>query len=179
MVELPDAGLSSRRLSLEFPRDSDAAETAAAMTPNVARWLITWPSPLTEEKAAEKIQACRQGIAFGDAMHFVLRSLADQALVGWTSAWRDEAPDEWQFGFWIGEAFQGQGHGFEAASTVLDHVIVRANPRAVGAIVDPDNVPSIAILQKLGMTQVGETSRTIAYSGRVGPALVFRRQLEP
>ena len=178
MAAPPQAGLSSQRLSLEFATESDAAETAAAMTPNVARWLVTWPSPLTEDEALDRIRACRREVASGEAVHFVLRAQADHAFVGWTSAWHEPPQDEWQFGFWIAEALQGQGYAFEAASTVLDYVVHRIRPRALGTTVHPDNVRSIAILKKLGMTQVGETSRMTAYSGREEPALIFRRRLE-
>ena len=175
----PRGSLTSSRLTLEAPSESDAAETAAAMTPGVARWLVTWPSPMTEEEVLKRIEAYRNDIASGDAVHFVLRSLADHALVGWTSAWRDDQqPDEWQIGFWIAEPFQDQGYGFEAAATVLQHVIRMAAPRALSTTVHPDNVRSIAVLRKLGLTRVGATSRMIAYSGRAEPALVFRRQLE-
>lgn len=179
MVELGRVGLTSRRLSFEFPVDSDATETAAAMNPNIARWLITWPSPMAEEEALEKIQAYKRGIDSGEAVHFVLRSLSNHAFVGWTSAWQDQAPDEWQIGFWIAEAFQGHGYGFESASTVLDYVIRSAAPRVLRTTVHPDNERSIAVLRKLGMEQIGETTRIIGNSCSEEPVLIFSRRLKP
>ncbi len=148
------------------------------MTADVSRWLATWPFPLTEEAALEKIRGLREQVSSGDAFHFVLRPIEGRAFVGCTSVWQTEAKDEWQLGFWMSEAWQGQGYGSEAASTVSNHLVRSERPRSLSAIVLPDNARSISILRKLGMSRTSETHRVVTPNGREQLFLVFRRMLE-
>ena len=150
-----DLVLTSLRLRLAPPAPSDAADTAAAMTPAVARRLLSWPSPMSEAEALERIRLCRAEMAAGTALHFVLRMREGGAFVGWTSVWQAEGGDEWQIGFWIAESRQGSGYGGEAASAVTAHLGAARGAHLLCALVQPDNVRSIAILRRLGMDQAG------------------------
>jgi ribosomal-protein-alanine N-acetyltransferase len=63
-----------------------------------------------------------------------------------------EDPD---IGFAYLPEFQSKGYGFEAARAVLDHAREVLRLRRVLAIVNPDNVASARLLQKLGMSFTG------------------------
>jgi RimJ/RimL family protein N-acetyltransferase len=172
-----DLVLATPRLRLAAPTASDAAETAVAMTPAVAARLLSWPSPLPEEEAQARIERCREEVGAGEALHFIARSRQDSRFVGWTSAWPTDGLETWELGFWIAESFQGQGLALEAARAVTDHLIAQHRPHRLVASVQPDNARSIAVLVRLGLHPMRETTRTAKYRGREERFLVFERSL--
>lgn len=170
-----DLVLTSPRLRFAAPAAADAADTAAGMTPGIARRLVSWPSPMSETQALERIRACREEMQTGAALHFVLRTSEDDVFVGWTSVWPDERGEEWQLGFWLAEPFQGRGLGLEAAATVVGHLRAAIGPHRLCAAVQPDNPASIAILRRLGMRPAGTMVLAAVHRGREEPYLLFAR----
>ena len=67
------------------------------------------------------------------------------------------APD---LGFALLPQFCGQGYAFEAASAVKADAHARLGVRTLLAIVNPDNVPSIRLLERLGFAPAGTTTLT-------------------
>ena len=154
------------------PAESDASETAAAITPEISRRLMTWKWPMSFSDAQARIWAARQAVESGEALHFVLRR-HDGAFVGWTSLWRHQEPGRWRIGYWIAEPQQGRRLASEAALHAAAAAARRFRPQWLEAVVQPDNCRSIAVLRRLGMREVARTRLHVAFSGRRELHLVF------
>lgn len=158
--------LETERLFMSPPGEGYALETAQLLTPEVARWLVSWPNVMTDQQAVERIRAFQNDVAVGAAFHFAVRTRERGALAGWASAWPVGDSGEWQLGYWLGETFQGRGFGLEAAKALLRHVIDTVHPPTISALIHPDNVRSMAIVRHLGMSREGSATRFVAASGR-------------
>jgi aminoglycoside 6'-N-acetyltransferase len=62
-----------------------------------------------------------------------------------------EEPRLGQIGYTLGRAHQRQGHATEAVRAVLDLAFDRLHLHRVSASVDADNLPSLALLERLGL----------------------------
>jgi RimJ/RimL family protein N-acetyltransferase len=92
--------------------------------------------------------------------------------VGLFTAWRDLDPqfgEEPEMGWIFAAEVHGQGMAGEACRAVLDWAEESLDPSPVWAIINPANLPSIKLAEKLGFEQLHQTD----YSGE--PILVVRR----
>ncbi|MEZ4595248.1 MAG: GNAT family N-acetyltransferase [Chloroflexota bacterium] len=88
--------------------------------------------------------------ANGFGLYLVQRK-ADGAQLGMCGLIKRPSLPHPDIGFAYLPQFTGQGYGFEAATAVLHHARHELNLSPILAIVKPDNLPSIKLLEKLGM----------------------------
>lgn len=90
-----------------------------------------------------------------DGVFFVVAlkdaSETDESIIGQCGLFRRDGLDYHDIGFSFLENYCGNGYGYEAATAVLDYSIKKGNKKIV-AITSDDNLPSQALLKKLGMT---------------------------
>ena len=166
--------LFTPRLRLGTPQLSDALDTAGAMTAEIHQWMLSWPFPMSKADAEDRISKCRAEVATGGALHFVLRSRDSNEFIGWTSTWRS-ARDRWRIGLWIAEPHQRRLLGSEAASAAIHWTDNLIQPEAIDAAVSPDNERSIAMLKRLGMTEVGAEQFYVPRANGLRPHLIMER----
>jgi RimJ/RimL family protein N-acetyltransferase len=65
-------------------------------------------------------------------------------------------PGRGSLGYWLGEAWFGQGYGKEAARAVLDAAWAALDLQVVEAAAQVGNTPSHKILEGLGMRHMGQ-----------------------
>ena len=82
---------------------------------------------------------------------------------------RDELPDH-DIGFAFLPDFWNKGFAFEAATAVLQDARERLKLTRILAIVNPDNEPSIKLLQKLGMSFERLKDNVKVFAIHYGPA---------
>lgn len=82
---------------------------------------------------------------------YLVRRKSDGARLGMCGLLKRPSLPQPDIGFAYLPQFTGQGYGFEAATAVLNHARHQLNLSPILAIVKPDNVPSINLLEKLGM----------------------------
>ena len=151
------AALETERLRLRCVRASDAGAFAAMMTPGVGRRVASWPAPCTVAMAATRVAAARDGVAAGRGVTFGVERLSDGVLMGWIGVSRvGTAERRAMLGYWLGEAFQGQGYMREAAGVAVAAAFRMLGADVVAAAAQPDNAGSIAVLRGCGMRLVGE-----------------------
>ena len=132
---------------------SDGVQTPA--------WVPSW--------AAEMIDACYPAWGFGI---WAALERATGVLVGYCGLSRFPGrceADEAELGFRLARAYWGRGYATEAAAAALDHGVNALRPRRVIAIVDPENLASLQLVQKIGMTFEGE----ITFAGYTHPDHVY------
>jgi len=76
-------------------------------------------------------------------------------------------PDNQQceIGYAINPAFQRRGYGSEAVTHVLDYLFSKLKKHRVTASLHPDNIPSIALLERVGFRREGLFRKSFLNNG--------------
>ncbi|MCA9901118.1 MAG: GNAT family N-acetyltransferase [Ardenticatenaceae bacterium] len=82
---------------------------------------------------------------------YLVRRKADGQRLGMCGLLKRPSLPHVDIGFAFLAEFTGQGYGFEAATAVLHHARHQLNLSPILAIVKPDNLPSIKLLEKLAL----------------------------
>ena len=96
-----------------------------------------------------------------------VEELATQRLVGRVGFHCPEGWPEFELGWTIGREFWGRGFATEAARAALEHAFTAMDREHVISLIDPLNVNSIRVAERLGEKIEGETeidgNRLIVY----------------
>lgn len=149
--------LETARVRLRPLRVTDAPAVSAMMTPNVSRWVATWPSPFSVEAATERLTRAMAANDAGTAFSRIAERKSDTAAMGWLGiAVIDEAERIGSMGYWLGEAFHGQGYLSEILRPFVAGAIAALRLNHLDAGAQADNAASLAALRRLGMQFVEE-----------------------
>lgn len=149
--------IETARLRLRPLRLEDAAVVSSLMAPNVSRWVATWPSPFSIAAATERLGRAIAANAAGTAFSRMAERKADDALMGWFGiAVMDEEARIGSMGYWLGEAFHGQGYLTEALPHFVAGAIGALRLKHLDAGAQVDNHASRAALERIGMHFVEE-----------------------
>ena len=99
----------------------------------------------------------RQIIKMEDLMVFVIR--VDGEVAGAVEV--EDKKDCWFIGYWIGVRFRRKGIVTQCIQDILNHDIPHTKP--LTARVAPDNVASIKILEKLGLSETHKDEEWVYY----------------
>jgi len=123
------------------------------MTPEVARWLANWPTPLTEQAALNRIQLLRAGAARDEVFPYALIRHADNVSIGMIILGRTPGhPTNGELGYWLGEPFQGAGYMREALTALIHHAFATQNFTQLEAGAQPENTASFTTMRASGLT---------------------------
>jgi ribosomal-protein-alanine N-acetyltransferase len=149
--------IRTRRLLLRPLTLDDAASTARLMTPAIARWTGSWTGDITAEDVAARLGRTLEDNRLGRAFDRAIARASDGVLMGWIGARRHPTQARRAaLGYWIGEAFFGQGYTKEAAVALLPRVWAALDVDVVKAAAQLPNTASIAVLKGLGMRSIGQ-----------------------
>jgi len=154
-VTAPLPRLATSRLLLRPVEEADAAATSALVTPDVAANLSTWPSPMTTAQALAKIRESKRLVRRRKAIDFAILNPADGRLMGWIGLAAIGARTA-RLGYWIGLEFRGHGYTREAARAAVPAGAQFVEATTVVALVLPNNLASMGVLDALGFTEVGQ-----------------------
>ena len=74
-----------------------------------------------------------------------------QESIGICGIVKREGLEDVDIGFAFFQQFMGKGYGYEAGSATLNYALNDLKIKKIVAIVDPENVVSIALLKKIGL----------------------------
>ena len=74
-----------------------------------------------------------------------------QESIGICGIVKREGLEDVDIGFAFFQQFMGKGYGYESASAILNYALNDLKIKRIVAIVDPENVVSIALLKKIGL----------------------------
>ncbi len=86
---------------------------------------------------------------------YLVRMNDSSKRIGMCGLYRRSNLEHPDLGFAIASAFTGQGYAFEAATAVLEYERATLNIPLLAALADPDNLPSIGLIRKLGFAECG------------------------
>jgi RimJ/RimL family protein N-acetyltransferase/uncharacterized damage-inducible protein DinB len=78
-----------------------------------------------------------------------------------------------EVGITLSPAYQGQGYATEALRAVLDYLFITLGKHRVYATVDPRNLPSVALLKRVGLRQEAHLRESLWFKGAWADDLVF------
>lgn len=163
----PFTQIETARLLVRRMGEADlAAFLSYRNDPEVARyqsWQVT-----TEEQANDffaYLQGAEPGRP-GDSFQFAVALRGDNRLIG-DVYMRPIDYDERQaeIGYTLGREWQGQGYASEAVAAVLGYAFKSIGLHRIIAVVDQRNLPSITLLERLGMRREGASLQSFFNKG--------------
>ena len=82
-------------------------------------------------------------------------------------------PEQAEIGITLAPEFQGQGYATEALEAILDYLLVTLEKHRVFGSVDPRNVPSMKLLQRIGMRQEAHFVKSLWFKGEWVDDVIF------
>lgn len=152
-----DAILRTRRLTLRPLSLDDAAASARLMSEAIARWTGSWTARQTPESVAHRISRCTATEAAGDSVDRAAVITATGELIGWMGVRRStQERRRGALGYWIGEAWFGQGYTREAVRALVPYAFEALDLDVIEAAAQTANAASLAVLRGLGMRHMGQ-----------------------
>jgi ribosomal-protein-alanine N-acetyltransferase len=149
--------LRTERLTLRPLSLDDAEATASIMSPAIARWTASWTGSETTLQVAERIARTLEAERSGRRFMRAATLTATGELIGWVGVLRlDADPERGSLGYWIGEAWFGQGYTTEAARAVVDAAWDALDLQVIEGVAQIGNLASHRILLGLGMSHMGQ-----------------------
>jgi ribosomal-protein-alanine N-acetyltransferase len=157
--------IETARLRLRVVQDGDAKAVARLMTPEVVRWLASWPSPVPETFARDRLAEMRAAVHDGRGVCLAIEQRGDPSFMGTVTVFRSkDDPARGGLGYWLGEPYHRQGFMTEAATAAVAIAFARLDLHVIEAGAQPENRGSLAVMRALGMRPVG--ARLMWASGR-------------
>ncbi len=166
---------------LRMPQMSDYAEWAAlreASRQFLAPWEPTWPADdLTRSAFRRRVRRYGEDQRGDLAYPYFLFRTHDHALVGGLTLAnvRRGCAQAASLGYWMGEAFAGQGLMTAAVRAVLPFAFETLRLHRVEAACIPGNVASIKLLEKTGFRREGFAREYLCIDGVWQDHLLFAR----
>ncbi len=143
--------LRSQHLTISVAQPSDAVVlTAYRNDPEIAKYQ-DWELPVTFERTLARLeqQVDRDDVTEGHWVSFVMRH--GDAVVGDVVAHFREGGGIAEIGYTLSPAHHGRGYASEGAATMVDHLIANHGVQRIEATLDPRNVASMRVLERLGL----------------------------
>jgi RimJ/RimL family protein N-acetyltransferase len=143
--------LTTPRLVLRtFRREDLPLYAALNADPEVARWL---GGPLSREDSDDIAAWANELYAAEGIGLLAVERRGDGAFLGMCGLHHQQSyPDEVEVGWRLAHDHWGQGYATEAATAWLDHGFGSLGLARIISITDRDNVRSLAVMRRLGMT---------------------------
>lgn len=156
MPQLTPTILTTERLALRWIDEADAgAQFAVFSDPEVTRYWSRgpWTDPA---QAREWIARTLADYRDGTGLRFAVVLAASGETVGNVSlhAFSDQSR-RCEVGYALARAHWGKGYATEALAALLDHGFDQLNLNRVEADIDPRNVASARVLERLGFRKEG------------------------
>ncbi len=157
--------LVSPRLCLRLPNPEDAVWIEPAVSnPHVALMTGSIPYPYPAGGARDYIQNKKASFEEGTELSLVIERRQDRTPMGIIGLRLGSADPE--IGYWLAEAFWGQGYASEAASRVLAFAFDELGIARIIAGTFKENPASLAVLKKLGFRLLGEEEKEFSARGK-------------
>ncbi len=86
---------------------------------------------------------------------YLVRLRESSERIGMCGLYRRSNLDHPDLGFAIASAYTGNGYAYEAATAVIDYARATLQVPLLAAVANPDNLPSLGLIRKLGFAELG------------------------
>ena len=167
MEERIEVFRTPRLFASRWDPDADAeAAHAIYADAEVVRFIGGRPSPSVEDQRERLVQVLERDAGLGPPFGVLpVFTREDDALVAAaliqplrdaSMAWID---GDVEIGWHLGRSFWGRGYGTEIGRALIAYGFANLDVDVLKAVVDPENVRSCALAERIGMERVGLTDR--------------------
>lgn len=175
--------LTTARLRLRPPTMADAAPMAERRSDPETAQYQAWPQPYTVQKAERMVAGLIEqgGPARGCWYQWVLERVSDGEVVGDIAFRLDADGHNGEVGYVLWPWARGHGYATEGAAAAIEYGFTEWGLHRIEAELDPRNVGSIRVLERLGFRHEGDqieaywVGDTVTDSGHYG---LLRREWE-
>lgn len=144
----------TERLVLRPPSIHDARSIGALMSPEVSRWLASWPPAVDLELAGRRIAEAQAEADSGRAVHWLIERRDVGDVIGWIRISRSEVQaNTGELGFWLGTASHGRGFATEAVGAAVRAGFDRLRLTRLEAGAQVSNEASLRVMRRIGMCE--------------------------
>jgi RimJ/RimL family protein N-acetyltransferase len=150
----PIEGVKTRLCCISM---KDACAIAEIMTPDVSRWLASWPANPTVEVVTERLSRAQNAMHEKRELHFRIEERSRNLTVGYVSVAKCATDSTvGHLSYWLGSAFQGKGYMTEAVRHAIAAGFQYLDLQRIEAGAQLENASSFAVMKRVGMTLMGE-----------------------
>lgn len=173
-MPLETVPLETERLILRDLRADDAAALFAHRADAEAARYWSTP-PWTDMAQAEAhLRDARKPATQSGWLQFGVERRADGALLGTCSLFDHHVDSRRaEIGYFLGRPYWGQGFAREAAMALIGHGFGTLNLNRIEADVDPRNVASVRLLERLGFVREGLLRQRWIIGGEVSDSALY------
>ena len=166
--------LTTPRLILRPPRHEDTEALFAIWSDEQAMRYFSFPTMTRLEQATERVARLLKTTAEGVAFVCVVELRATGEVLGNCDLFRaDEQCRRAEIGFSLRPKYWGSGFMTEAASAVVEHAFGALNLRRLEADIDPRNIASAKLLERLGFVREGLLRERWVVGGEVSDSALY------
>ncbi|MBF7091475.1 GNAT family N-acetyltransferase [Flavobacterium sp. ALJ2] len=166
--------LKTERLFLKRITNEDANEIIALRSnPETMKYI---PRPLikTNEQALEHIAQINSITETNEGINWGITLKDNPKIIGFIGYFRIK-PEHYraEIGYMLLPEFHGKGIIPEAVKTVIDYGFNEMKLHSIEAVIDPDNLASERVLQKMGFVKEGHFKESEYYEGRFLDSVIY------
>ena len=168
IADSKDISLETDRLILRPLKDQDSESLYENVKEyDIAKWTISIPHPYPKEGAMAFIKQSKKHMQSGLAYHLAILSkdtselMGVMSLIGVNMRHRNA-----ELGYWVGKDYWNKGIATEAASKMLEFGFKDLNMQRISARCIHGNIPSIRVIEKIGMKYEGTFRKEILKEDR-------------
>lgn len=148
--------LTTPRLGLRPPHQDDWRALYAIWSDAEAMRYFSFPAMTHPDQAAERFARLMRASVAGEDLVCIVTLLETGEVIGTCDLFNvDTQCRRAEIGFALNRRFWDKGYMREAASAVIDHAFNSAGLRRLEADLDPRNLASAGLLERLGFTREG------------------------
>jgi RimJ/RimL family protein N-acetyltransferase len=159
-----------RRLSLS---DSQALFDYRSL-PEVYRYQGWFPKTLADAEDFIREHSLETKGEIGQWVQLGIYSRIDDFLMG-DCGYQTISKDEAEIGYTLAPPFHGKGIATEIVATLLNYLFEHAYFSKIKASTDPENNPSIRVLEKTGFQKIQLLRKSLEIRGELKDDLIFGR----
>lgn len=158
--------LETKRMIISLLEPSDAAAMYCYRTlPEICRYQAWVPESLESLKAFALTNTTLEPFRPDEYSQFAVKLKSDNQLAGDMAVKMDTELKQAEIGLTLAPSYQGTGLAFEALSALLNHLFAVRGLHRAFASVDPDNMRSIKLLERLGFRREGHFRKSYLMRG--------------
>lgn len=148
--------LTTERLGLRPPHQDDWRALFAIWSDPEAMRYFSFPTMTRAEQAVERFGQLMEASIAGEDLVCMVELLATGEVIGSCDLFNvDEQCGRAEIGFTLNRQHWGKGYMSEAARAVIDHSFNTVGLRRLEADIDPRNLGSARLLERLGFVREG------------------------
>lgn len=168
-------------LLLRHPRWSDYeawSQLRENSREHLSPWEPSWnPEHLLRRNYKHRLSVLKKQVSNQESFFFHVFRIPGETLIGAVNVTRIQrsVAQSGQLGYWLGESFSGQGHGRAAVGRVCEFCFRDLGLHRVEAAVQPENAPSITLLESLNFKPEGMARGYLKIDGKWRDHVVYAK----